>query len=262
MVRQFAAAGGKSDGQTSPRHVRRGFRLRRFSAQFEDAVTAWNPGDWAETFARTGARYVVLVTKHHDGYLLWPSRTPNPRRAGFQSRRDLVGELGEAVRARGMRFGLYYSGGLDWVFEPGPVRDLGGLLGTIPSDPAYAQYAVAHWRELVERYLPDVLWNDIGFPAGVNLNELLAWYYARRPEGAANDRFSQTDLGRGEHAARQAAAWTDRQAPAAAAAPEQKRTFRARHQPRRFSHPGIRCAGGYARLQMGIDARGGLFVWL
>ena len=42
---------------------------------------------------------------------------PNPRRPGFHSRRDVVGELAEAVRAQGLRFGVYYSGGLDWTFN-------------------------------------------------------------------------------------------------------------------------------------------------
>ena len=58
----------------------------------------------------------MLVTKHHDGFLLWPSAHPNPFKDGWHSERDLVGELGEAVRARGLTYGLYYSGGLDWTF--------------------------------------------------------------------------------------------------------------------------------------------------
>ena len=66
--------------------------------------------DWAKLMEQAGARYCVLVTKHHDGYTLWPTDTPNPRIPGYYSKRDFVGELTEAVRARGMKMGLYYSG--------------------------------------------------------------------------------------------------------------------------------------------------------
>ena len=69
-------------------------------------MTAVKDIDW-EKF---GGRYVVLVTKHHDGFTLWPSAVKNPRRPGYHARRDVVGELSAAVRRRGMRMGLYYSG--------------------------------------------------------------------------------------------------------------------------------------------------------
>ena len=48
----------------------------------------------------------------------------NPHRAGWFSERDLVGELADAVRAEGMRFGVYYSGGYDWTFEDHPIGSL------------------------------------------------------------------------------------------------------------------------------------------
>src|SRR5690606_319674 len=89
-----------------------------FRAPFDAASQAFDAGAWADLFARAGARYVVFVTKHHDGYCLWPTDVPNPWKPGWNSERDFVGELAEAVRARGMRFGLYYSGGLDWTAHP------------------------------------------------------------------------------------------------------------------------------------------------
>ena len=92
-------------------------------AQFLAGHRGWNPDEWADLFARAGARYVVLVTKHHDGVLLWPSAHRNPHKQGWQSERDIVGELAAAVRDRGMRFGTYYSGGLDWTFGGLPITD-------------------------------------------------------------------------------------------------------------------------------------------
>src|SRR5215469_10366800 len=72
-----------------------------FRGEFEAAAAAFDADAWAELFASAGASYVVLVTKHHDGYCLWPSAVENPRRPGWRSKRDFVGELCEAVRGRG-----------------------------------------------------------------------------------------------------------------------------------------------------------------
>src|SRR5258706_5659021 len=87
-----------------------------FIPTFDAAARAWRPDEWARLFQQAGARYVVLVTRHHDGFALWPSVTPNPHRAANQqhAERDVVRELTTAVRASGLRLGLYYSGGIDW----------------------------------------------------------------------------------------------------------------------------------------------------
>jgi alpha-L-fucosidase len=53
------------------------------------------------------------LSKHHDGFLLWPSRTPNPNKRDYQARRDVIGEVAAAARGRGLEFGVYYSGGAD-----------------------------------------------------------------------------------------------------------------------------------------------------
>jgi alpha-L-fucosidase len=160
-----------------------------FVEEFLGGIGGWDPDAWADLFAKAGARYVVLVTKHHDGVLLWPSAHPNPHKAGWQSERDVVGELAAAVRSRGMRFGTYYSGGLDWTFGGLPMRDLRGLFTAIPQTPEYLAYADAHWRELIERYEPCVLWNDIGYPTAADLPALFDDYYRAVPDGVVNNRF-------------------------------------------------------------------------
>ncbi len=130
-----------------------------FAKPFNEAVANWDPNTWASLFQKTGARYVVLTTKHHDGFTLWPSRVPNPKRPGkpVSTSRDLVGDLTKAVRAHGMKMGLYYSGGLDWTFTQDPIRNFGDLMRMVPQSEEYAQYADAHWRELLERYQPIVM---------------------------------------------------------------------------------------------------------
>jgi len=162
---------------------------RSFAADFEAGLDQWDPGEWAAEFAATGARYVVLVAKHADGWCLWPSAVPNPHVSGWHTTRDLVGELAAAVRGRGMRFGLYYSGGLDSTFREFPMGSMGGVLAALPRGD-YPAYAEAQVRELIERYRPSVLWNDIAWPAaGSSLWPLIEHYYRVVPDGVINDRW-------------------------------------------------------------------------
>jgi alpha-L-fucosidase len=160
-----------------------------FVAAFLGGHAGWRPEAWARLFAAAGARYVVLVTKHHDGVTLWPTATPNPFRAGWSAARDVVGDLSEAVRAAGLRFGTYYSGGLDWTFGGLPITDVGSMIRAVPQSDEYRDYADAHWRELIDRYRPSLLWNDIGYPASADLEALQTYYYERVPDGVVNDRF-------------------------------------------------------------------------
>ncbi|UDY34682.1 alpha-L-fucosidase [Dermatobacter hominis] len=179
-------------GSSASRFHRETFGLMPYAEladRYRDGLATWDPDDWARRFAATGARYVVLVTKHHDGFCLWPSDVQNPHRAGWHTGRDVVGELREAVLAAGMRFGVYYSGGLDWTFDDRPIGNLGAMLAAVPRGD-YPAYAAAQVRELIGRYRPSVLWNDIAWPApGPELWPLFADYYRAVPDGVVNDRW-------------------------------------------------------------------------
>jgi alpha-L-fucosidase len=167
-----------------------------FQEIFERQLADWDPDAWAEQFRRSGARYVVMVTKHHDGYSMWPTAIRHPHRADWHCKRDLVGELMAAVRRRGLRFGVYYSGGEDWTFQTKIVRTLGDYT-YLPHGSAYGDYAEAQVRELITRYHPDILWNDISWPTGQDrLNALFADYYNTVPEGLVNDRWQTDSLGK------------------------------------------------------------------
>ncbi|WP_083762577.1 alpha-L-fucosidase [Parvibaculum lavamentivorans] len=160
-----------------------------FREAFAAGLKSWDPDSWAEAFARSGAKYFVLVTKHHDGFCLWPSGVANRHEQGWTTERDIVGELARAVRAQGLRFGVYYSGGIDWTFNREPLRTLVDFLGSMPAGD-YPAYALAQTRELIERYEPSVLWNDISWPTGLDeLLTLFADYYNAVPEGVVNDRW-------------------------------------------------------------------------
>ena len=168
------------------------FDYYRFAETFNRDVRKWHPEAWTSLFRKAHAQYVVLTTKHHDGFTLWPSKVPNPKRPGEKlcASRDLVGDLTNAVRAAGIKMGLYYSGGLDWTFTTKPIAQMADLFTTAPQSQEYAQYAEAHWRELIERYQPSVMWNDIGYPRLGHVQDVFATYYNSVREGVINNRFS------------------------------------------------------------------------
>jgi len=161
-----------------------------FVEEFRTRSAGVDMAQWADLFVQAGARYVVPVTKHHDGYLMWRSATPNPHRSGWMAERDHIGELATAVRDLGMRFGVYYSGGIDWTFVPPPITDFMSMVQKIPVDAAYCDYLLAHIDELIERFSPDVLWNDIAWPFTLDPNETFVRYYDRVPDGVVNDRWN------------------------------------------------------------------------
>jgi alpha-L-fucosidase len=167
------------------------FSYDDFAPQFNDAVKNWNPDGMAQLFQKIGARYVVLTTKHHDGFTLWNTDIPCPRKPNYFTERDLVGDLTNAVRNQGIKMGLYYSGGLDWAFNEKRIQEYPDVWGTIVEEPEFVEYSVAHWKELVDRYQPSLMWNDIGFPDSADLGELFAYYYNNVEDGVINDRFTQ-----------------------------------------------------------------------
>jgi alpha-L-fucosidase len=167
------------------------FAYDDFIPLFNEAIRKWNPMEMAEFFAKSGAKYVVLTTKHHDGFTLWPSRHPNPFKEEYHANRNIVGELTDAVRKQGLRMGLYYSGGLDWTFNEQPIRETTSMIGSAPTSRQYGEYIDAHFRELIDIFRPDVLWNDISYPVMGRLHEIIAYYYNTVPEGVANDRWIQ-----------------------------------------------------------------------
>lgn len=181
------------DGPTRAYHERvfgRNFAYEDFQPIFERESRAWVPDDWAQLFQEAGAGYAVLTAKHTDGYLLWPSGFGNEGRRGYQSTRDLVGDFAAAMRARGLRAGLYYSGGMDWLLNPERIDTPAKIYSTILTGPEHVAYANAHWRELIDRYRPSVMWGDIMYPPGANTLELFAYYYNRVADGVINDRFA------------------------------------------------------------------------
>lgn len=182
---------GSPTGKYHEQNYGEDFKYDDFVPIFNEEIKKWNPNEMAELFKKAGARYVVLVTKHHDGFLMWSSRFPNPRKEGYQASRNIVGELTKAVREKGMKMGFYYSGALDWSFTQDPIKDGRSFVSNGPDEIEYTQYANNHWYELIDDYNPIILWNDIGYPPNTNVYEIFAYFYNKIHEGIINDRWKQ-----------------------------------------------------------------------
>ena len=163
------------------------FTYRDFAPLFRAEL--FDPDEWASLFRRAGARYVVLVSKHHDGFALWPSRfAPSWNSTDVGPMRDLVGALTESVRAAGLRMGLYYSLA-EWN---NPLH----RWYTDPPDsiaPYVEQHMIPQFKELVTAYRPVVLFSDGDWSNSAeqwHARELIGWYYDTvGPDAIVNNRW-------------------------------------------------------------------------
>ncbi len=173
---------------------------------YDDLLDMWKaekfqPDEWAKLFAYAGAQYIVPLSKHHDGITLWDAPGTGTRNTVHRGpKRDLIGDIATAVRKAGIRFAVYYSGGLDWeVTKTLPaISDNDQHKGLQrPVDAAYSMYAYKHVIDLIDRYKPDVLWNDIEWPdfskreGQYSLAALFDYYYKAVPHGVVNDRWGK-----------------------------------------------------------------------
>jgi alpha-L-fucosidase len=167
------------------------FSYEDFVPMFNEAIKKWNPEEWADLFKKVGAKYMVLVTKHMDGFLLWPSKYPHPKKENFLASRDIVGELTKAVKERGLKMGLYYCSGIDLTFNDAPIQDIVDEITNTPNTKEYIDLITSHWHELIDLYKPSIIWNDVGYPQNANPAELFAYFYNKISEGVINDRWLQ-----------------------------------------------------------------------
>lgn len=115
--------------------------------------------EWARLAKRAGQKYMVLTTKHHEGFCLWDTATTDYNSAKQGAKRDIVREFVEAARAEGLRVGLYFSL-MDWHHPDG---------ARCKDDPAarerFVAYTHAQLRELLTNYGKiDILWYDVDWP--------------------------------------------------------------------------------------------------
>jgi len=143
---------------------------RRYFARFDPDL--YDPHAWARTARETGMKYVVVTTKHHDGFCLWDSKLTDYNSTRTPARRDLIGPLVEALRGEGLRVGFYHSL-LDWhhpeytldAFHPMRENPEYAVLAANRDIGKYADYLHAQIEELLTGYgRIDTLFLDYSFP--------------------------------------------------------------------------------------------------
>jgi len=166
-----------------------------FYQDFATLFTAslWDPKEWAQLIADSGAKYTVLTSKHHEGFCNWPSRWSwNWNSNDIGPKRDLVGELASAVRSKNVTFGLYYSL-YEW-FHPLYLADK--ATGVPPTQSHYVDNKmIPELVDIVNRYHPAVLWTDGDWEHDSpywKSQQFLAWLYNESPSKefvVTNDRW-------------------------------------------------------------------------
>ena len=139
----------------------------------------YNPDEWAKVIEQSGAKYVVLTSKHHEGFALWPSKDTRKtwnfpwNAATVGPHRDLLGDLFTALRKTSVHPGLYYSL-YEW-FNPVFKNDKAAYVNN---------YMLPQMHDLIDTYKPDVLWTDGDWdltPDKWHSTEFLAWLYNDSP---------------------------------------------------------------------------------
>lgn len=180
------------------------FEYSDFRSQF--TANMFEPTQWAKVFKRSGAKYVVLTSKHHDGYCLWPSKEATEsfgmpwNSVDSGPFRDLVGDLTDAVREEGIKMGLYYSI-WDWFNPYWPEVDQPTRRKKPCNDVTLKKYIhkvmYPQFKEIVEKYQPALIFSDGDWwmdEERWQTKPLLAWLFNNAPnkdEVVINDRWGK-----------------------------------------------------------------------
>ena len=162
-----------------------GFHYQDFAGDFR--AEHFDPGQWARLFQQSGARYVVLTSKHHEGFTLWPSaQSPNWNSVDIGPHRDLCGDLTQAVKAAGLHMGFYYSL-YEW-YHPLYRSNVNQYVD---------QHMMPQLKDLVTRYEPELIFSDGEWdhPSETwKSTQFLAWLYNEskvKESVVVNDRWGK-----------------------------------------------------------------------
>jgi alpha-L-fucosidase len=139
----------------------------------------FEPDEWADLFARSGAKYVALTSKHHEGFTLWKSAEANrswgrPWNAvDIGPKRDLLSDLTEAGRRKGLEMGIYYSL-YEW-YNPIWLTDKKRYV---------TEHMFPQFKDVVTRAKPSIIFSDGEWELPSeewHARDLLAWLYSDSP---------------------------------------------------------------------------------
>jgi alpha-L-fucosidase len=151
---------------------------RKYAEQFNP--TKFNADEFVKVAKEAGMKYIVITSKHHDGFAMFKSADPFNIVDATPFKRDVIKELAEAARKQGLHFGVYYSQRQDWNHPGGDVQ--GGGRWDANMAGSYADYlqkvAIPQVKELMTNIKPEVIWWDTQgrttFEEAKPLHDLLA----------------------------------------------------------------------------------------
>src|SRR5947207_1591499 len=153
------------------------FVYQNFASQFKAEL--FDPDHWADVLAGSGAKYVVLTSKHHEGFALWPSKEASAtwgrpwNAVEIGPKRDVLGDLSDAVRRKGLRMGFYYSL-YEW-YNP---------LWLYNKPRFVREHMFPQFKDLVTHYKPAIIFSDGEWEMTSeqwHSAELLAWLFNESP---------------------------------------------------------------------------------
>ena len=134
----------------------------------------WDPDAWVALFKQAGAKYVVPVAEHHDGFAMYNSDYTKWNSANMGPCRDVIADLEKAVRREGLKFGVSTHRGFNWRYytysneydTANPENS--GLYSPVhaedePASKGFLEDWFARTKELIDKFQPDVLWFDFGW---------------------------------------------------------------------------------------------------
>ena len=160
-------------------------------AEYQKLTAGFNPAPgsarkWAQLAKAAGMKYMVLTTKHHEGFCNWDTKLTNYNAVQHGPKRDVIREFVEAARAEGLRVGFYYSL-MDWHHPDG---------ARCQTDPAarrrFVDYTHGLIRELMTNYGKiDILWYDVSWPLdaeGWESEKMNQMVFGLQPDIIVNNR--------------------------------------------------------------------------
>ncbi|WP_448699308.1 alpha-L-fucosidase [Mucilaginibacter sp. AW1-3] len=178
--------GNKLFSEHHKRYYGNNFTYQDFAPMFK--ASYFNPDDWASLLQRSGAKYVVLTSKHHDGFCLWPSKqSPQWNSVDIGPHRDLLGDLTTAVKKKGLHMGYYYSL-LEWQHP---------LYTPLSIDNWAENHIIPQLQDLVTNYRPEIIFADGEWDYTsdkLKSEKFLAWLYNESPVKetvVVNDRWGK-----------------------------------------------------------------------
>jgi len=170
------------------------------TAKYDQLYEKFNPtrfdaDEWARIAKDAGMKYLVITSKHHDGFCLWPSKLTDYHIGNTPFKRDVLAELSAACKKHGVLFSTYYSI-CDWYHPDYPTGSPGGRSQKSTSNmPRYFEYVKGQTRELIERYGPlGIMWFDGEWEKPWTRghgNELYSYLKKLQPTLVVNNRVSK-----------------------------------------------------------------------